>query len=208
MAGIVVSGFGPWGAIDENPTPAVLARLREAPDLAGRLTTLELPVESARMRTLVADTLDAVRPALWIGLGLAFGSAVVAVERIAVNVMDFDGPDIAGVRHGGEPVLAEGPAAYLATVPVGAIAARLREAGVPARVSNTAGTLLCNQMLYTLLHLAAARGGAMRAGFLHVPAHPALVARQSGRAAEHPSMDLALMAAAVRTAIATATEAR
>lgn len=208
MAGIVVSGFGPWGAIDENPTLAVLALLRATPDLAGHLTTLDLPVDSARMTAMIADTLDAVRPALWIGLGLAFGSAVIAVERIAVNVMDFGECDSAGVRHGGEPAVRDGPAAYVATIPVKAVAARLRAAGIPAHVSNTAGTFLCNQMMYTLLHQAAARGGATRAGFLHVPAHPALVARQSGRAAEHPSMDVALMTAAVLVTIATLTEPR
>jgi pyroglutamyl-peptidase len=203
-ATIVVSGFGPWAAARENPTLLVLERLGQSRAVAGHLTRIELPVDSAAVGPIVRRALDELRPDLWIGLGLALGSAVIAVERVAANVLDFAGPDIAGVQHDDKPVVAEGPAAYLATVPAKRIVEHLRRAGVPARVSNSASTFLCNQMMYTVLHRAAERHLPVRFGFLHVPAHPALVASLDGPPAEMPSMSLDLMTQAVEIAIATA----
>lgn len=201
---VLVSGFGPWGGIDENPTALVLDRLKAS---AGPgLATLLLPVESAAIPAAVGEAFRDHDPILWLGLGLAIGSATIAVERLAANLRDFAEPDAAGVTASG-PVVPGGPAAYPATVPVPAIVAALRGHGIPARASTTAGTFLCNQLMYEVLHAAAASGARTRVGFLHVPAHPALVARQTGRAADHPSMDIAMMTEAVRISIAAATDA-
>lgn len=202
MTAILVSGFGAWGGIDENPTTLVIERLRADP-FPG-LATRIVPVDSAAVAGVVAEAFRQHDPVLWIGLGLAVGSATVAVERLAANLRDFAEPDVAGVTVLGGPVVPDGPAAYRSTIPVAATVAGLRANGIPARASNTAGTFLCNQLMYEVLHAATARGGGTRVGFLHVPAHPALVARSTGRAAEHPSMSLSTMTAAVRVTIATA----
>lgn len=154
---VVITGFGPWGQVADNPTLLVLDMLRETPGIPGDLTTLPLPVETAAVATVVARVLDEVRPDLWIGLGVALGASVIAVERLAVNVLDFAVPDNAGMQLSGEPVIAGAPAAYLATLPVGATLRALRHAGVPAKISNTASTYLCNQLMYTVLHGIAAR---------------------------------------------------
>jgi pyroglutamyl-peptidase len=148
-----------------------------------------------------------VKPDLWISLGLAAGLAVIAVERIAANVMDFSVPDNAGAQHHGEPIFADGPAAYMATLPVKLIAERLCDAGIPAKISNSASTYLCNQMMYTVLHLIAAKGMKTRAGFIHMPAHPRLAALQKDPLAEMPSMGVELMTAAVKDAIRLSLEA-
>jgi pyroglutamyl-peptidase len=198
---IVVSGFGPWGALPHNPTLAVLERLSADASLPG-LVTLPMPVDTRAVDAAVSCALDRHRPALWIGLGLALGAAVVAVERVAVNVRDFVEPDIAGARPSGSPVFAEGPDAYLSTLPLALLRDRLRASGIPARVSDSAGAFLCNQLMYTVLHRVAERGFGTRAGFLHLPADPALVARLDGTAAHHPSMSIGLMAEAVQLAIA------
>jgi pyroglutamyl-peptidase len=100
---------------------------------------------------------------------LAPGLAVVAVERIAANVMDFLIPHNVGVQHGGESVFDGAPAGRFATLPVKAIASELRAAGIPAKVSNLPSTYLCNQMMYTVLHLVDEKKMATRAGFIHVP---------------------------------------
>jgi pyroglutamyl-peptidase len=200
---IVVTGFEPFAHGSENPTLEVLAQLRRANDIEGDLTTIELPVDSARIAAITSENLEALRPDLWISLGLAAGLAVIAVERIAANVMDFPIPDNVGAQHGGGPVFENGPAAYLATLPVKAIATELRASGIPAKVSNSPSTYLCNQMMYTILHLVAAKGLKTRAGFIHVPAHPAFVARQAYPFVEMPSMATEMMAAAVKNAIRT-----
>jgi pyroglutamyl-peptidase len=142
-----------------------------------------------------------LQPDVWISLGVAPGLAVVAVERIAANVMDFLIPDNVGVQHGGESVFDGAPAGRFATLPVKAIASELRAAGIPAKVSNSPSTYLCNQMMYTVLHLIDEKKMTTRAGFIHVPAHPSFVAKQIYPLVEMPSMSIELMTDAVKKAI-------
>ena len=200
---IVITGFEPFAHGTENPTLAVLAQLRSTNDMPGDLTTIQLPVDSDKLAEIVSERLDALKPDIWISLGVAPGLAVIAVERIAANVMDFPIPDNVGRQHGGEPVFAHGPAAQMATLPVKSIAAALRENGIPAKVSNSPSTYLCNQMMYTVLHLIAEKGMKTRAGFIHVPAHPALVAQQVYPFVEMPSMSVDLMSNAIKRAVQT-----
>jgi pyroglutamyl-peptidase len=123
-------------------------------------------------------------------LGLAGGRARIALEQVAVNVMDYPLPDAHGDVLRGERCVANGPAGYFATLPLQAILTELTSEGLPAYVSYTAGTYLCNYVLYTTLHVLAERGTATPAGFVHVPFLPSMVAAH-GR--EEPSMDLGLM---------------
>jgi pyroglutamyl-peptidase len=206
-ARIVITGFEPWASHAENPTLEILDRLEAANDIAGDLTLVRLPVVSSNIAGITAKILDEVKPDLWISLGLAAGLAVIAVERIAANVMDFSVPDNAGAQHRGEPVFANGPAAYMATLPVKLIAEGLCDAGIPAKISDSASTYLCNQMMYTVLHLIAQKSMETRAGFIHVPAHPRLAALQKDPLAEMPSMGVELMTAAVKNAIRLSLEA-
>ena len=205
-ARIVVTGFEPWEHGTENPTLEILDRLDRSNDVPGDLTTVRLPVDSTKLAEIVSETLDEVRPNLCISLGLAPGLSVIGVERIAGNVLDFPIPDNAGHQPGGEPVFADGPAAYFATLPIKAIAFGLREAGIPAKISNTASTYGCNQMMYTVLHTVVQKGMATRAGFIHVPASPSLAAKQTYPLVEMPSMAVTLMTEAVQTAIGIALE--
>src|SRR5215831_434686 len=121
-AQIVVTGFEPWAHGTENPTLEVLDQLRASNDIEGDLRTVRLPVESNKL-------------------------ADITVERIAANVMDFPIPDNVGAQHGGNPVFEGGPAAHMATLPVKTIATELRKS-VPAKISNSPSTYLCNQMMY------------------------------------------------------------
>jgi pyroglutamyl-peptidase len=157
-----------------------------------------LPVHHAEAPLEVRRLLDEVDPAAVLHLGLAAGRARIALERVAVNVMDYDTPDNAGYRARGEPCVASGPVAYFATLPFDAILAALLAEGVPAYLSNTAGTYLCNQTMYATLHVLAERGHPARAGFVHLPLLPAMVAASG---LEQPSMDAALMVRAVEIAL-------
>src|SRR5439155_297300 len=124
--------------------------------------------------------------------------ARIALERVAVNVMDFEIADNAGYRATGEPCVAGGPVAYFSTLPLGAILEALVADGVPAYLSNTAGTYLCNQTMYTTRHLLERRGLVIPAGFIHLPPSAAMVAASG---LDQPSMDLPLMIRAVETAL-------
>jgi pyroglutamyl-peptidase len=114
----------------------------------------------------------------------------VSLERVAVNVMDYQIPDAAGDIKQDEACVPGGPAAYWSTLPLRAILAELAAEGIPAHVSYTAGTYLCNFTMYTTLHALAARGRDLPAGFIHVPLLPAMVAAHG---LEEPSMDLGVM---------------
>lgn len=176
------------------------ARARNFPDV--ELTTLRMPVDSAAIPALVDEALEAHRPDIWISLGLHPGSPVVAVERTAANVMDFPVPDNAAAQPVDAPVFADGPFAYRATLPVKAIVREMNDRAIPAKVSNTASTYLCNQIMYTALHLSRMKALATRAGFVHVPCSPGYVAKAPYPEHEFPSMSVDLMADAVDAAIA------
>jgi len=132
-------------------------------------------------------------------LGQAGGRACLSVERVAINVDDARIADNAGMQPVDEPVAANGPAAYFASVPVKAMAAAVREAGIPAEVSNSAGTFVCNHLLYGVLHYLAASGREARAGFIHVPWLDALPTVASGGVVNAASFHPMLSRGAVAT---------
>jgi len=195
---ILVTGFEPFTPHKVNPTEE-LARALDGHRVAGAVVhAAVLPVHHAEAAPRVQGLLERVRPDAVLHLGLAGGRARLALERVAVNVMDYAVPDNAGCQKTDEPCVAAGPAAYFATLPVRAIVARLTDAGIPAYVSDTAGTYLCNQTLYTTLHAVAGLATPPRVGFLHVPLLPSMVAAS---ALDQPSMDLPVMRRAVEIAL-------
>jgi pyroglutamyl-peptidase len=195
---VLVTGFEPFTPHKINPTEE-LARSLEGHRVADAVVrSAVLPVHHEDAAERVSALLDTLRPHAVLHLGLAGGRARIALERVGVNVMDYAVPDNSGCQKRGETCVASGPAAYFATVPVRAIVERLTEAGIPAYVSDTAGTYLCNQMLYTTLHAVAPMSAPPRVGFLHVPLLPSMVAASG---LDEPSMDLAVMRRAVEIAL-------
>ena len=195
---ILLTGFEPFTPHKINPTEELARsfdghRVRDAVVRAA-----VLPVHHAEAATRVTHLLETLRPDAVLHLGLAGGRARIALERVGVNVMDYIVPDNAGCQMRDEPCVPSGPAAYLATVAVRAIVDRMVEAGIPAYVSDTAGTYLCNQTLYTTLHGVAAMPTPPRVGFLHVPLLPSMVAASG---LDEPSMDFAVMRRAVEIAL-------
>lgn len=191
---ILVTGFEPFTPHKVNPTEE-LARGLDGHRVGDAVVrSAVLPVHHAEAAPRVQSLLDTVRPAAILHLGLAGGRARLALERVAVNVMDYAVPDNAGCQKSDEPCVVSGPAAYFATLPVRAIVDRLIDAGIPAYVSETAGTYLCNQTLYTTLHAMAGLASPPRVGFIHVPLLPSMVATSG---LDQASMDLPLMRRAV-----------
>ena len=195
---ILVTGFEPFTPYKVNPTEE-LARGADGSRIADvPVRAAVLPVHHAEAAVRVHALLDEWHPDAVLHLGLAGGRARLALERVAVNVMDYAVPDNAGCQKTDEPCVASGPAAYFATLPLRAMLTRLTDAGIPAYISDTAGTYLCNQTLYTTLHAVAGMPSPPRVGFLHVPLLPSMVA-SSGL--DQPSMDLSVMQRALRIAL-------
>ncbi len=195
---VLVTGFEPFTPHKINPTEE-LARTLEGYRVGDAVVrSAVLPVHHADAAPRVASLLDTLRPDAVLHLGLAGGRARIALERVGVNVMDYAVPDNAGCQKRDEPCVPSGPAAYFATLPVRTIVDRLTEAGIPAYVSDTAGTYLCNHTLYTTLHAVARMPAPPRVGFLHVPCVPSMVAASG---LDEPSMDLAVMRRAVEIAL-------
>jgi pyroglutamyl-peptidase len=195
---LLVTGFEPFGGLAANPSLEVAKALDDR-EVAGTVVrSTILPVHHAEATAQVRRLLDETDPLAVVHLGLAGGRARIALERVAVNVMDYEAPDNAGHRAQGEACVPGGPAAYFATLPLAAILSALLAEGIPAYVSNTAGTYLCNQTLYGTLHALTQRRQPVPAGFIHLPLLPSMVAASG---LEQPSMDAGLMVRAVETAL-------
>jgi pyroglutamyl-peptidase len=195
---ILVTGFEPFAGFTVNPTEGLAKAVDGRRFGAAQVRSAVLPVHHAEAGPRVLALLDEAEPVAVLHLGLAAGRARVALERVAVNVMDYTEPDNAGYRAQGEPCVPGGPAAYFATLALQTILAALTADGIPAYLSNTAGTYLCNQTLYGTLHALSRRARAPKVGFIHFPLLPSMVAA-SGQ--EQPSMDGALMLRAVEVAL-------
>jgi pyroglutamyl-peptidase len=191
---IVVTGFEAFGPHGDNPSQA-LAKAVDGRRVRHHVVRgAVLPVHHADAAPRVAALVAEARPDAILHLGLAGGRARVALERVAVNVMDYALPDNAGRRIVGEACAPGGPAAYFSTLPLRSLLADLTAEGIPAYISNTAGTYLCNQTLYGTLHALAAVTDPPRVGFVHFPSLPSMVAASG---LDEPSMDLGLMLRAV-----------
>lgn len=200
---ILLTGFEPFGTYKDNPSAEVAGALDGRPIGDDTVRSAILPVHHAAAAAVVARLVEDVAPSAIVHLGLAGGRARLALERVAVNVMDFEIADNAGHRATGEPCVPGGPAAYFSTLPLQAMLQALTAEGVPAYVSSTAGTYLCNQTFYTTRHLIESRGAPIPAGFIHLPLSPAMVAAAG---LDQPSMDVPLMIRAVEIALGVVTQ--
>jgi pyroglutamyl-peptidase len=196
---VLLTGFEPFGAHPVNPSE-LLVRSLEGRVIGGRAVDVRVfPVETRTLRDRIETALHEVQPQIVIGTGYAPGRAALGVERVGLNVLDFDIPDASGAMRKNDPVERGGPDARLSTLPLAEIVAAWTAAGVPGYVSDSAGTYLCNQWLYDVLALTANASTPVLAGFVHVPALPAQ-AVQLG-AERTPSMTLELMRRGLETAI-------
>lgn len=208
----LLTGFEPYGGRGVNPAFEVVRRL-DGSEIAGvPVAGRTLPVSYRELGNRIDGLLDEVNPAIVIALGLYPGTPMIRLERIAINVADFEIPDNDGAVVTDEAVDANAANALKSTLPLRRIEAALLAAGVPTHVSNSAGTFLCNATMFALLHGLEARGRAVPCGFIHLPYLPAQVADMLARTkaerrlereqrADLASMDLDVMLRAVRTAI-------
>ena len=169
MKKLLITGFDPFNGNTANPSWLAAQAL---PERVGdyEVHKLQLPTVYGEAARMVLEFAEQLRPDVIISLGLAGGRTAVTPERVGINIRSASIPDNAGQQFTDAPIIPNGPAAYFSTLPVTAMAAAIREAGVPGSVSNTAGTYVCNDVLYTLSHYFA--GTATKVGFIHVPYIP------------------------------------
>ena len=180
---ILFTAFEPFQQETINATMEALALL---PDSAHghALTRRILPVEFGKAITAIETLVEELSPDAVICLGQATGRSDVTPERVAINVSDARIPDNGGFQPADLPIREDGPAAYFSTLPVRDMIAAMKKVGVPASLSNTAGTFVCNNLMYGLLDYLDRTGRHIPAGFIHIPATPA-------QAVERPSPSLA-----------------
>ena len=165
---VLFTGFEPFGSEKRNPSWEAVKLL---PGKMGEteIVKLELPVVYDECGSLLEEAIREHQPDAVICVGQAGGRTSIAVENFALNVKAAKSPDNAGVVHEGTKIAANGPAAYESTLPVQRMVSSMEAAGIPAAVSYCAGTYVCNNVMYHLLHYAAQNAPDMKAGFIHLP---------------------------------------
>ncbi|NJE08432.1 pyroglutamyl-peptidase I [Thermococcus sp. M39] len=192
---VLVTGFEPFGGEKVNPSWEAVKML---PDVIGNaeIVKYQLPVSFKKVRELLPEIISKEKPEVIILTGQAGGRVNITVERVAINVMDSTKEDNDGYKPEDEPIFEDAPAAYFSTLPIKRIVKALRENKIPAMVSNTAGTYVCNTAMFTALHYIAIHKLNAKAGFIHVPYIPEQVLEKNA-----PSMPLEMIKRAIEIAI-------
>ncbi len=198
MKKVLLTGFEPFGGEALNPSEEIARQLNGAVIARHEVAGALLPcVFGAALRELKRQ-LKRHEPVLVVCVGQAGGRAAITPERVAINVDDARIADNAGQQPIDKPVVKDGPAAYWSTLPIKAIVQELRKRDIPAAVSQTAGTYVCNHVFYGLMHELAQRDAGARGGFIHVPYLPEQAKDNQ------PSLPFEKMVQGINVAIATA----
>jgi pyroglutamyl-peptidase len=196
---ILLTGFEPFNQESINPSWEAVRALDGWHEGDFVVHARELPCVFGLANKVMHHTVEELQPSIVIAVGQAGGRVDMSIERVAINVDDAPIPDNEKRQPVDQRIAGNGPAAYFSTLPIKAIVHALRDKGVPASVSQTAGTFVCNHVFYGLMHQAAEWGTTMRAGFIHIPYLPEQAAAHTGAA----SMTLAQMVEGLRIAIRT-----
>lgn len=194
---VLLTGFEPFNSETINPAWEAVRSLEGWTGEGFVVEVCQLPCVFGDANLVIQAAIAQLKPDVVIAVGQAGGRVDLSVERVAINVDDAPIPDNAQRQLVDEAIVAGGPAAYFSTLPIKAIVGALRAAGLPASVSQTAGTFVCNHVFYGLMHHAA--GTPMKAGFIHIPYLPEQAARFPGSA----SMALADMVRGLKLAVET-----
>ena len=167
---IIVTGFDPFGGEKINPS---IECVKALPEIEGvELIRLELPTVFKESAKRLNEVINDVKPDAVLSVGQAGGRPGITMERIAINVDDARIPDNISQQPIDETIQTEGEAAYFTTLPIKRIVKAIREAGILAEVSNSAGTFVCNHIMYQALFAATKADKPFKAGFMHIPFIP------------------------------------
>ena len=191
---IIVTGFDPFGGEKINPS---IKCVKTLPEIEGvELFRVELPTVFKESAIRLNEVINDVKPDAVLCVGQAGGRPGITMERIAINVDDARIPDNRSQQPIDEVIQRDGEAAYFTTLPIKRIVNAIREVGIPAEVSNTAGTFVCNHIMYQALFAATKADKPFKAGFMHIPFIPE-------QTTEKPSLPLKESTKALQIAIET-----
>lgn len=192
---ILLTGFDPFGGEKMNPALQAV-RLTQAPD-GITLIKLEVPTVFGKSLSCVTDAIERYHPDSVVCVGQAGGRSAVTPERVAINIMDATIADNEGTVPVDQPVIPGGDAAIFSTLPIKAMVAAMERSGIPAAVSNSAGTFVCNQLMYGVLDYCRRNCPSTTAGFIHVPFLP----EQTVDRPQYPSLSLPRIVTALEAAL-------
>ena len=197
---LLITGFDPFGGASINPAYEAVKLL---PDRIGDcdIVKLEVPTVYVEDGVVLSKAIEEHQPDIVICVGQAGGRSGMTIEKVAVNLMDARIKDNKGQQPLDELICRDGENAYFAKLPVKAMVKAMKDRGIPARVSYTAGTFVCNDIMYRLLYLIDKKYPAMRGGFIHVPYLPEQVLELPDGM---PSMSAASIAEALEAGIVAA----
>ncbi len=193
---ILVTGFDPFGGESINPA---IESVKKLPNTIFEATIikLEIPTVCHKSLAVIEQAIIEHQPDVILSIGQAGGRNDISIERVGINIDDCRIPDNEGNQIIDEPVYKDGPAAYFTTLPIKAMVKQVKEANIPASVSNTAGTFVCNHVTYGVLHMLATKYPGKRSGFIHIPFLPQQVLEKKGM----PSMSLEMIVEGLTKAI-------
>ncbi|BCK72847.1 pyroglutamyl-peptidase I [Streptomyces platensis] len=200
MTRVLLTGFAPFEGESLNPSWQAVRAAAAEPPAGIEASAIELPCVYGASIAVLRAAIEEARPEIVVCVGQAGGRPDITVERLAVNVDDARIPDASGAEPIDEAIVPGGPAAYFSTLPIKACVAAVRAAGLPASVSNTAGTFVCNHVFYGLAHLIATELPGVRGGFVHVPYAPEQVVDRSQPSLPSEAVTRALHEIALTTA--------
>lgn len=182
---ILITAFEPFNQEKVNPALEAVRQLDPAM-IKADLIKLEVPTAFNQAIERVEAVIQSEQPDIVVAIGQAGGRYGITPERVAINLDDALIKDNLGQQPIDQPIQKDGPAAYFSTLPIKAIVHQLRAAGIPASISNSAGTFVCNHLMYGILDILAQSYPEARGGFIHVPYIPEQVVQKSNQ----PSMAL------------------
>ena len=197
---VLLTGFEPFEQEPINPSWEAVRALDGERIGDAVIVARQLPCVFGKAIDAMGALVASLRPDVVIAVGQAGGRTEMSIERVGINVDDARIADNSGAQPIDATIAQDGPAAYFSTLPIKAIVRDMRAAGVPAMVSQTAGTFVCNHVFYGLMHtLAQGHATGVRGGFIHIPYLPEQAARHPGA----PSLALDTLIAGLRVAVAT-----
>lgn len=197
MTKVLVTGFDPFGGEPINPAWESVKELAKIESDQYKVEVRQIPTVFDKSIEHLYAAIEETKPDIVLCIGQAGGRGDLSIERVAINVNDARIADNEGNQPIDTPIVEHGPAAYWSTLPIKSMVHELQQQGIPASISQTAGTYVCNHVFYGLMHYAAENKAAIRGGFIHIPYLPEQAARQSGQ----PSMALETIVKGLRVAI-------
>lgn len=193
MKKILITGFDPFDHAQINPS---YEAVRALPEEIGGATVIkmEIPTVFNKAASIVRDAIMKNIPDIIICVGQAGGRSAISIEQVAINIVEARIPDNEGNQPQDENVIVTGDNAYFSNLPVKAMVKAIQDKGIQAEISYSAGTYVCNEVMYQLLHTITKEFPSMRGGFIHVPFSPE-------QTEDKPSMPIESMTEALYTAI-------